>query len=59
MGIADWYLVMCRCSADDRSLWATEWSSFTSIVTSIFQAVLTLQIALVADSAASKGGKAV
>ena len=37
----------------------TEWSSFMSIVAGIVQAFLTLQIALVADIAASTGGKSV
>ena len=60
MGIADWCVIMYRCSAGDIYLFGpTEWNSFMSIVAGIVQAFLTLQIALVADSAASKGGKAV
>ena len=35
----------------------TEWSQCMSIVSGIFQVFLTLQIALVADSAVKRGGK--
>ena len=35
----------------------TEWSQFMSIVSGIVQVFLTLQIALVADSAGQRGGK--
>lgn len=37
----------------------TEWSQFMSIVSGIVQVFLTLQIALVADSAGNGGGKRV
>lgn len=35
----------------------TEWSQFMSIVAGIVQVFLTLQVALIADSAGKRGGK--